>query len=59
MKEKIKNLKNYSVKFIEDVSLFIQRYRIVCSVENIQKVKIQKLQRQKRENNDFIKMGSM
>ena len=39
--------------------LFIKkRYRFVWSVETIQKVKPQKLQAQKWQNNYFIKMGS-
>ena len=51
-KSKIWRLK----QFIEDLSLFTKQcYHIVWSVEKIQKVKIQKLQAKKRENNLFLK----
>ena len=41
-------------KFIEDFSLFIKQcYYIVCSVAETQKVKIQKLQGQKAEEQRF------
>ena len=42
---------------MEDFSLFIKQcYRIVWSIEKIQKVKIQKLWRQKTEEYAYIKM---
>ena len=41
---------NDSIKFIEDFDIFIKQcYRIVSSLEKIQRVKVQKLQEQKTE----------
>ena len=48
------------IKFMKDLSLFIKHcFCIVCCVEKIQKVKIQKLQGQKQKHNAFIKMCSV
>ena len=45
---------------MKDLSLFIKHcFCIVCCVEKIQKVKIQKLQGQKQKHNAFIKMCSV
>ena len=50
MKEGIKNLKTATLKFIENFSLFIkQSCQIVWSVKKIQKIKNQKLKRNKME----------
>ena len=58
MEEEIKNQNLY--EFTEEFCPFIKQWhRIVWSVEKIQKVKIQKLERQRQKNNAFIKMWSL
>ena len=56
MSVSVKRIYEYDELWSKDFNLFLKQfYDIVLNTEKIQKVKTQKLQRQKRNTNGFIK----